>query len=141
MTKYIKPTLNTKFHIDFAWWQKQSQQLKPFLQSQACPECRAEYQSQSQPTFDWTDPETGEVFQLDLLWHLIYTHCSRQPGFIEEHLPLATAIFRAFLINNNAPLTPLEIHEKVKQKSASVILGTIGGHNVYYGIRPVVMSI
>jgi hypothetical protein len=141
MTKYVKPSLNTKFHIDFVWWQTQSsQQLKAHLQSHACPECRAQYQAETQPTFDWIDPDTGEIFQLDLLWHLIYTHCSRQPGFIEEHMPLATAIVRAYIAVNNKPLTPQELFEHIKQKTPAVILGTIGGHKVYNGIRPVVLS-
>ena len=141
MAKYIKPTLDTKFHIDFSWWQKQPQQLKSHLQSHACPACQEHYQDQQNQAFDWIDPETGEVFQIDMLWYLIRTHCSQQPDFIEEHLPLTAAIFRAFIATGNASLTPVEIYDKIKQKSPSVILGTIGGHKVYNGIRPVVLSV
>jgi hypothetical protein len=137
MAKYIKPTLDTKFHIDFSWWQKQPQQLKSHLQSHACSAC----QEQQNQIFDWIDPETGEVFQLDMLWHNIQAHCSQQPDFIDEHLPLTTAIFRAFIAANNASLTPVEIYDKIKQKNPSVILGTIGGHKVYNGIRPVMLFI
>ena len=140
MPKYVKPTLDTKFHIDFAWWQKQPQMLKIHLQSHACPACQENCQEHEGQVFDWVDPETGEVFQLDLLWHLIYTHCGQQLDFIEEHMPLTTAIFRAFIANNNTPLTPVEIHQKIRQKNPSLILKTIGGHKVYQGIRPVVLS-
>ncbi|MBN1995625.1 MAG: hypothetical protein JW953_23255 [Anaerolineae bacterium] len=141
MARYVKPTLDTKFHIDFSWWQKQDQKLKIHLQSHACPECQKKYQTLNQQTFDWIDPETGEVFELDILWHLIYTHCSQQPDFIEEYMPLTTAIFRAFIAKNNTPLTPSEIHETIRQKSPSLILRTIGGHKIYQGIRPVMMSV
>ena len=140
MAKYVKPTLETKFHIDFPWWLKQEHKLKVHLQSHACPECLEQYRVNENKTFDWIDSETGEVFQLDLLWYLVHTHCSQDPDFIEANMPLATAIFRAFVVNNNTPLTPNEIYERVRQKSPSLILRTIGGHKVYNGIRPVTMS-
>jgi hypothetical protein len=141
MARYVKPTLDTRFHIDFSWWQKQDQRLRIHLQGHACPECREHYQEQENQTFDWVNSETGEVYQLDIIWYLIYTHCGQQPDFIEEHMPLTSAIFRAFIANNNTPLTPLEIHERVRQKTPTTILRTIGGRTVYHGIRPVVMSI
>ena len=141
MARYVKPTLDTKFHIDFLWWQKQDQKLGIHLQSHVCPACRENYQGLQNQTFDWVNPETGEVFQIDMLWHLIYTHCSQQPDFIGEYMPLTTAIFRAFIANNNTPLTPFEIHDKVQQKTPAMILRTIGGHKVYNGIRPASMSI
>ncbi len=140
MARYVKPTLDTKFHINFAWWEKQDNKFKVQLRGQACPECLADYEDAESQTFDWIDPESGEVFQIDLLWHLIYKHCGQNPDFIEETMPLTTAIFRAFIANNNSPLTADEIHEIVKQKSASLILRTVGGHKVYQGIRPVTQS-
>ncbi|MBN1219489.1 MAG: hypothetical protein JXM69_11210 [Anaerolineae bacterium] len=141
MAKYIKPTLDTQFHIDFAWWQKQGQELRIHLQSHACAECRKYCQEQEYQTFDWVDSQTGEVFQLDLLWYHIAAHCGQEPDFIEEHIPLTTAIFRAFIANNNTPLTPVEIHQRIRQKSPTTILGTIGGRKIYNGIRPVVLSV
>jgi hypothetical protein len=140
MARYVKPTLDTKFHIDFAWWEKQENKFKVQLRSQACPECLINYDDAESQMFDWVDSETGEVFQIDLLWHLIYKHCGQNPDFIEESMALTTAIFRAFIANNNAPLTTDEIHKIVKQKSPSLILRTVGGHTVYQGIRPVTQS-
>lgn len=139
MAKYVKPTLDTKFHIDFAWWQKKGQNLKVHLQSQACLKAKKLYEEYDQDqTFDWINPETGEVFQIDILWYLIYTHCSQEPDFIDDLTPLTTAIFRTFIANNNTPLTPIEIHERLHKKSPELILRTIGRHQVYKGIRPVV---
>lgn len=139
MAKYVKPTLDTKFHIDFAWWQKQRQSLGAYLQSHLCSEARANQQDAQ--TFDWVNAETGEVFQLDLLWYSIQAHCSQQPNFIDENMPLTRSIFRLFIANDNTPLTPLEIHAKLQKKTPDLILRTIGGHQVYDGIRPVNLSI
>ncbi len=141
MARYVKPTLDTKFHIDFSWWLKQDNKFKIQLRSHACSECLADYEEAQAQTFDWIDPQTGEIFQLDLLWHLIYKHCGQNPDFIEEHMPLTTAIFRTFIANNNTPLTAGEIHQHVNQKSPSLILRTIGGHRIYQGIRPVPQSV
>lgn len=139
MAKYIKPTLDTKFHIDFHWWQKKGQNLNIQLRSQACPECQE--QLNTGELFDWVDPETGEVFQIDRLWHCIYTECSQKADFIDDHTPLTTAIFRIFIANNNKPMSSVEIFEKLERKSADTILRTIGGRVVYQGIRPFVTAV
>jgi hypothetical protein len=138
MAKYIKPTLETKFHIDFLWWQSKGHNLKVHLRSHACPECLERYQEEE--IFDWVSPETGEVFQIDIAWYCIHTYCSQQTGFIDARTPLTTAIFRTFIANNNAPMTPLEIYEKIQKKSPEMILKTIGGAKVYQRIRPIEMS-
>lgn len=138
MAKFIKPTLDTKFHIDFLWWQKSGRQLATIMRSHACPECRDRHQHEE--LFDWIDPETGEVFQLNTIWNCIISYCSQQPDFIDNRTPLTTAVFRAFIANNNMPLTPTEIYEKIQQKSPETILRTLGGRKVYQGIRPVEMS-
>lgn len=142
MAKYVKPTLDTKFHIDFGWWQKQSHNLGAYLQSHLCPEIKAGRGNHDQnQAVDWVNPETGEVFQIDKLWHSIQTNCSQQSDFVDENLPLTRAIFRLFIVNDNTPLTPLEIHAKLQRKTADLILRTIGGHQVYDGIRPVNPSV
>lgn len=138
MAKYVKPTLDTKFHIDFLWWQTNRQNLKVHLRSHACPECLERYQAEEM--FDWVNPETGEVFQIDIAWHCIHIYCSQQSGFIDVRTPLTTAIFRTFIANNNTPMTAFEIYEKIQKKSPEMILKTIGGGTVYQGIRPVEMS-
>ncbi|HEX9924071.1 MAG TPA: hypothetical protein VGD99_15555 [Anaerolineae bacterium] len=138
MAKYIRPTLHTKFHIDFGWWNKKGQNLKIQLQSQACDEAIRRYEELGEgKTFDWVNPETGEVHQIDILWHLIHTHCSQAPDFLLGPAPLVSAIFRTFLVNNNTPLTPIELSEQIQKKSPELILRTIGRHQVYQGIRPV----
>ncbi len=137
MAKYIKPTLDTKFHIDFSWWQKKGQNLRSYLQSHACPPCKELAQDSQGQIFDWVNPETGEVFQIDMLWHIIHTHCSEDPTFLDSRIPLTSAIFRAFILNGNIPLTSIEIHQKISKKTPELILRTIGRRQVYKGIKPV----
>ncbi len=138
MAKFIKSTLDTQFHIDFLWWQQKGKNLRLQLRSHACSECQERYGDNE--TFDWIDPETGEVFEIDRFWHCIYTECSHQTGFINAHTPLTTALFRAFMASNNTPMTSVELYEKIQKKSPDMILRTIGGRQVYQGIRPVAAS-
>jgi hypothetical protein len=138
MAKYIKPTVDTKFHIDFTWWQ--SHNLTSTLRNHACPNALNLYESYTHKTYDWINRETGQVYQLSILWRLIQTHCHEEPEFINYHLPLTTAIFRLFILNDNLPLSPTEIHAKIRKRTPEVILTTIN-RQVYEGIRPVTRSI
>jgi hypothetical protein len=137
MARYIKPTLDTKFHIDFDWWQEKNRNLRVYLESQLCPDCRDEYANRPPEEIDWVSLDTGEVRQVDMLWHVIRTHCSQRPDYIPEHIPLTTAIFRIFIANDNTPLTPSGMHQILRRKSPSLLLHTIGNRQIFMGIRPV----
>ena len=141
MAKYIKPTLDTAFHIDFSWWQQDGQNLRAYLAGHACAECQAAIDNDNpNQVLDWVSPSTGEVFQIDMLWHFIRKHCNDDPDFFDSRVPLTTAIFRAFIANNNSPLTSTEICERIGKKSPDLILKTIGARQVYKGIKPVATS-
>ena len=138
MPKYIKPTLRTKFHIDFNWWDDGKQNLHQALIDQLCEEIKASIEADPDiKTLDWIDPETAQVYSVDQLWHVVRAQCSHKPDFLTDELPLVTAIFRLFIKNNNAPLTPSEIHQHLQRKSSQLILRTIGGRKTYLGIRTV----
>ncbi len=137
MAKYVKPTLDTKFHVDFAWWQQKGQNLRAFLKGHVCAKLQGSLHLDDIETFDWVNPETAEVFKIDKLWYEINAGCQDDPNFIDSRAPLTTAIFRAFLANNNTPLTPDEIYDKIQKQSPEMILRTIGRRQVYKGIKPV----
>lgn len=142
MAKYIRPTLKTKYHIDFPWWKTAGRNFRSFLLNHACGECRDILGVEpEQKVMDWVDPDTAQIFAVDQLWYQIQAHCSQQPDFIPANLPLTTSIFRLFIANNNRPLTPVEIHQELRRKDARTILRTIGGRTVYQGIRPVALII
>jgi len=138
MAKYIRPTLKTKFHIDFDWWIQEKQNLRRALLDQLCEECRAMVEADPEPrSMDWIDPITAQVHTIDQLWHLLRTQCAAKPDFLAANLPLTTLAFRLFIVNDNQPLTPAEIHQHLRTKPSQTILKTIGGRKIYKGMRPV----
>jgi hypothetical protein len=138
MVKWIKPDLETKFHIDFDWWERKGRDLRVYLQSHLCPECKVIYTNhRGSEEVDWIDPETAEVTRVDALWQSLRTHCSQKPDFITENTPLTDAVFRVFLTNGNTPLSATELHELLGRHTAETILRTLGGRKIYKGIKPV----
>lgn len=83
---------------------------------------------------DYIDPDTGEVFQLDELG-LMIQQAAKDPDFINPHTSVVDSIFRVFLANGNAPLSPRELADHIG-RPASLILKTLSGGRIYKGIRP-----
>ncbi|MGD8464057.1 MAG: hypothetical protein PVI09_09335 [Anaerolineae bacterium] len=137
MPKWVKPTVDTKFHIDFDWWEEEDRNFRVHLLSHLCQDCQERFQDYKDAELvDWVDDTTAEVTQVDGLWHSLRTCCSKKPDYIGELTPLTTAIFRVFLANGNEPLSAEELAIEV-QRPADTILRTIGGLRVYNGIKPV----
>ncbi len=131
----VKPTLNTKFHVDYSWWDRAPEDLRTYLLSHLKPEQRDRLsQSQEDRIVDFIDPETGEVFQYDEL-RLAIQQAAIDPEFINPHASMVDCIFRVFLKNNNTPLTPRELADETN-RSPDTILKTLGGRRIYKGIRP-----
>jgi hypothetical protein len=133
----IKPTLDTKFHIDYAWWDREERELRVYLLSHLPPDQRklfAQYKDTEE--VDWIDPETAEVHKVDALQRALQEN-SQDPDFITAQTSLVDAVFRVFLANNNTPLTPIELGEQIGRPPRT-ILRTLAGANVYKGLRPVV---
>jgi len=138
MDRWFKPTVNTKFHIDFEWWKKQGRDFRLHLYRSLCPDCQALYAGHwREEEIDWIDPETAEVKRIDGLWESLRTCCSQKPDYLAEDLPLISAIFRLFLANGNAPLSPVELYERLGRSTPEVILTVLTGREVYLGIKPV----
>ena len=136
-TTWIKPTVSSKFHIDFNWWETSGLDSRLYLRNQLCEDCKSRFPSHRDTEMvDWIDPETAEVKRTDALWQCLRTVCARKPNYINNGLPLATAVFRAFLANNNAPLSPNEMHDLIPWKLPDVILRTLTSGDTYMGIRP-----
>jgi len=98
----VKPTLQTRFHIDFDWWGQSDRNWRVDLFSFLCPEHQEAFSGVSDDELiDWVDPETAEVQQVDGLQHILITHCAKQPRFIEDRTSLVESAFRLFLSNGN----------------------------------------
>jgi hypothetical protein len=133
----VKPTLQTRYHIDYDWWRGSDRDWRVYLQNFLCEEHQRvfadlDYENQ----VDWVDPDTAEIQRVDGLQHVLMTHCARQAEFTSQHMTLVDSIFRLFLSNGNTPLTPVELADQL-DLNASTILKTISGLRVYKGLRPV----
>jgi hypothetical protein len=133
----IKPTLETPFHIDYEWWQRDDKDLRVYLISHL-PSDQQEYYANAEEDkqIDWVDSETGEVRRVDGL-QIALQEASQSEEFVDQNGSLVDAVFRVFLANGNSPLTPVELGERTG-RSASSILKTLSGARVYQGIRPVI---
>jgi hypothetical protein len=131
----IKPTLDTRFYIDYTWWDRATEDLHTYLLSHLLPEQRDRLAQQSVTTeVDYINPETGEVSQLDDL-QLAIQLAAEDPNFINPQTSLVDSIFRVFLSNGNQPLTPRELAQRTG-RDATTILRTLSGGRIYKGIRP-----
>lgn len=138
MAKWIKPTEDTKFHIDISWWDNSGQNFRVYLWDQLCSECRERFKTHRETAIvDWVDPETAEVKRTDALWQCLRMECAQQPDFVNEGLPLISAIFRLLLAQDNLPMSPMELNQHIPWKTSEAILKAIGGRRIYLGIRPV----
>jgi hypothetical protein len=137
LPRFVKPKLDTPFHIDHGWWERENRDLTVEVQSHLCPAHREVFADHwDVEQIDWVDLRTGEVRQVNGVEHVLRVHCSKEPGYITPGLTLVEAVFRVFLANGNEPATCIELAE-VLGRPPEKILRTLAGHRVYKGIRPV----
>jgi hypothetical protein len=133
---HVRPTLETKWHIDTQWWDRADREMEVYLLGQLCPEHRQLYANlDAKAVVDHVDPETGEVKRVAGIQHVLITHCAQQPDYLGPGTSLVNAVFRLFLANGNAPLTAAEMGERLG-RPANTILRTLSSARVYKGIRP-----
>lgn len=134
-SRRIKPTLETRFHIDYEWWTRDERELRTYLISHLPAEQRDFFiEHQDTEEIDWVDPVTAEVRQVDSLQRAL-KETSQREDFITPRTSLVDAVFRVFLANQNSPLTPIELGERIGRPPMT-ILRTLAGGTVYKGIRP-----
>ena len=132
----VKPTVDTPFHIDYGWWERQGLRIGLEYLAHLCAEHRSAYgEHHETEKIDWIDERTGEVTRVDGPQHVLRIHCSKQPDYIHDGLPLVAAVLRVFLANGNAPLTCRDL-ATILGRSAQGILRTMSGRRIYKGIRP-----
>ena len=132
----VKPTLQTPFHIDFAWWRENDRNWHVDLRSLLCEQHQGVFADLPEDQLiDWFDPETAEVRQMDGLQHILISHCAQQDGFLTEHTALVDAVFRLLLASGNTPMSAEELSTQLG-RPADTILKTLAGPLVYKGLRP-----
>lgn len=131
----VKPTVDTKFYIDFGWWERSDQDLRSNMIAQLLPEQRDYFvEHEAGDESDWVDPVTAEVLRVDAL-QMALQDAAKDPTYYQPPTSLVNAVFRVFLTNGNIPQTPLELSELINRPPMT-ILRTLAGQRVYKGVRP-----
>lgn len=136
--RWLKPTVDTKFHIDMDWWQNSGRDIRVYIGEALCSDCRNDYPDlQAVGEIDWVDEATGEVQIVDGLLQVLRTCCSLKPDYISPNTPVIDAVFRTFLANGNKPLSIQELYEILDRRPPATLLRILTAGKVYMGIRPV----
>ncbi len=134
----VRPTLDTKFRIDYEWWERAERDLEIYLHSHLCSEHREAYADvKAVALVDNVDPETAEVNKVPGIQNTLISHCAQQPDYITRQTSLVNAVFRIFLANGNSPLTARELGERLGRQP-NMVLRTFSSPRVYKGVRPYV---
>ncbi len=135
--KFFRPTENTKFHIDYSWFEENGQDVRVLIYKCLTSEQQEQVGAPGQTEmYDYVDEQTGEVQRFDQVLHIIRTQNAKDPNFLTQRTPVFEAAFRIFLLNNNQPLTANDLAVQMKRKPAEV-LSQLSGRSVYNGIRPI----
>jgi hypothetical protein len=135
--KFFRPTETTRFHVDYAWFDKNGQDVNVLIFKCLTPEQQENLEGVPLgEQLDFIDAETGEVQRVTRVVQMIRTERADDPEFIGPRMPVSEAVFRTFLLNNNQPLTPIELANKIGRKPAE-ILAQLSGRSIYNGVRPI----
>ncbi|MGD8245385.1 MAG: hypothetical protein PVI63_09360 [Anaerolineae bacterium] len=137
LRELLRPTIDTPFHIDYEWWERSGLDIGIELRSHLCREHREAFGHafDAAEKIDWIDQRTGEVQPVNGLQHVLHIHCSRQPDYVHDDLPLIDAVFRVLLAGGNKPLSAREL-SRLTGRPPEKIVRTLGGRRIYKGIRP-----
>ena len=130
-----RPTEETKFYIDYTWWDQSDLDLKTYLRSRLQIGDEIPYDPEVEKV-DLTDPDTAEVRRVDHFQYALQNYFSQLPDDFTARTSLVDAVFCVLLANANQPMTARQIGEKV-HRSPDVVLKTLASGRVYQGIRPI----
>lgn len=127
-------TPETKFAIDYSWWDDSNLDLKTYLYTRLSfgDELTADINVEK---VDLVDSRTAEVRQVDAFQYLVQTYYGRHADDVGTQGLLVDAVFSVLLANGNEPMPISEIAEHVN-KPVDLLIRTFGGSQVYHGIRP-----
>jgi len=132
----LRLTVDTKFHIDLKWWERQRRDIRVLMRDLLCAECQGSVGNLSQSKMvDMVEPETAEVARVDAIWETIRTCCGGRPDYITADTPLLDSIFRVFLANGNKPLSVRELYAQLDKTPPETMLRVLTKGQVYLGIR------
>jgi hypothetical protein len=109
-SRFIKPTLDTPYHVDYGWWDKADRNLRIYLKSHLCALHREMYaESSVDTTIDWVDSYIAEVQRID---GILYLRIAASGGlYHQRHLSSGRRLSR--VPGDNQPLSPRELAERI----------------------------
>ena len=128
------PTVDTKFHIDFDWWERSDLDLRTYVVSRLGFDDQGLLE-EGMEQVDLVDDETGEVRVVDGFQYALQKYFSQQEDDFARQTSLVDAVFYTLLANANRPMSASQLAEHV-DKEPEVVLKTISGPRIYQGIRP-----
>ena len=131
-----RTTPDTKFFVDYSWWEKSNLDLKTYLHTRLSVGDSISFDSDVDE-IDLVDPNTGEVRRVDGFQYALQSYFSQLPEDFASRTSLVDAVFCVLLANANQPMSARAIAERI-QRPPEVVIKTIGGPSIYQGIRPVV---
>jgi hypothetical protein len=135
--KFFRPTETTKFHIDYSWFEENGQDVRVLTYKCLTAEQQERVGAPGQSEmYDYVDEMTGEVQVFDQVIQIIRSENAHDPNFVTQRTPVFEAAFRLFLLNNNQPLTAVDLAGEMRRKPSEV-LSQLSGRSVYNGIRPI----
>jgi len=130
-----RTTPDTRFYIDFGWWDRSNLDLKTYLLTRFAMGDEGSLEAEFDQV-DLVDSNTGEVHQVDGFQYLIQAYFHRLPQDFVTHASLVDAAFCVILANANQPMSAAEIATRIG-RLPEVVVRTLGGTTIYQGIRPI----
>ncbi|MBX3066564.1 MAG: hypothetical protein KF726_26520 [Anaerolineae bacterium] len=133
----VRLDVDTPFHIDYEWWERDSRDLRATLVSQLLPEQRKQFETEQEGSqIDFIDPDTAEVRRVDALQQAV-ARAAADSQWVTNQTTLVDAVFRTFLANGNKPLSSNELSKLISKPPITILKTLAGpGGQVYKGIRP-----
>jgi hypothetical protein len=128
-------TPDTRFYVDHAWWDESNLDLKTVLFSRLNINPDVEI-SEGMEEIDLIDTQTGEVRRVDGFQYMVQSYFNQLPPDFMAKASLVDAAFCVLLANANQPMSGRELAERM-QRPIDVVIRTLGGPQIYQGIRPV----
>ncbi len=135
LNKIKRATPDTYFYIDLDWWEESNLDLRTYLMTRLSLGDDASLDTEFDKV-DLIDPQTGEVHQVDGFQYIVQAYFHQLPDDFLTNASLVDAAFCILLSNANQPMIASEIAKRMN-RPADVVVRTLGGPNVYQGIRPV----
>lgn len=123
---------NTKFYIDYSWWDSSGRSIESYLQTKLGADVSM---AETEESIDLIDMQTGEVQKLSGFEYAVQTYFNQQSADFMQRSTLVDGVFSALLSNGNRPMSALLIAEKVG-RPAETVCRTFGGRKIFLGIRP-----